>query len=377
MILSEQHQMIRDALRDFSQQQLAPNAAAWDRDSTFPRDALKQLAGLGAFGVAVPEEQGGAGLDYLALALVIEEIAAGDGGTSTIISVNNCPVCSIGMSYANAAQKEQWLRPLASGDMLGAFALTEPHAGSDASALRTTARRDGDHYVLNGVKQFITSGKNADVTIVMAVTDKEAGKRGISAFWVPTDTPGYLVARIEDKLGQHSSDTAQIVLEDCRIPAANLIGEEGMGYKIALSGLEGGRIGIASQAVGMARAAFDAALAYAKDRQSFDKPLFEHQAVQFRLADMATQIEAARQLVWHAATMKDAGLPCLKEAAMAKLLASEMAEKVCTDAIQIHGGYGYLADFPVERIYRDVRVCQIYEGTSDIQKILIGRALAH
>ena len=367
--------MIRDALRDFSQQQLAPNAAAWDRDSTFPRDALKQLAGLGAFGVAVPEEQGGAGLDYLALALVLEEIAAGDGGTSTIISVNNCPVCSIGMTYANAGQKEQWLRPLASGDMLGAFALTEPHAGSDASALRTTARRDGDHYVLNGVKQFITSGKNADVTIVMAVTDKEAGKRGISAFWVPTDTPGYVVARIEDKLGQHSSDTAQIVLEDCRIPAANLIGDEGMGYKIALSGLEGGRIGIASQVVGMARAAFDAALLYAKDRQSFDKPLFEHQAVQFRLADMATQLEAARQMVWHAAAMKDAGLPCLKEAAMAKLFASEMAEKVCSEAIQIHGGYGYLADFPVERIYRDVRVCQIYEGTSDVQRMVIARGL--
>ena len=324
----------------------------------------------------MPEEFGGAGLDYLALAIVIEEIAAGDGGTSTIISVNNCPVCSIGMAYANDAQKQQWLKPLASGQMLGAFALTEPHAGSDASALRTTARRDGDHYVLNGVKQFITSGKNADVCIVMAVTDKGAGKRGISAFWVPTDTPGYIVARIEDKLGQHSSDTAQIVFEDCRIPAANLIGEEGMGYKIALSGLEGGRIGIASQAVGMARASFDAALAYSKDRQSFDQPLFDHQAVQFRLADMATQIEAARQLVWHAAAMKDAGLPCLKEAAMAKLFATEMAEKVCSDAIQIHGGYGYLADFPVERIYRDVRVCQIYEGTSDIQKILIGRALA-
>ncbi len=376
MILSEQHQMIRDALREFSQQQLAPNAAAWDRERSFPREALKQLAALGAFGVAVPEELGGAGLDYLALALVLEEIAAGDGGTSTIISVNNCPVCSIGMAYANAAQQRQWLAPLASGQMLGAFALTEPHAGSDASALRTTARRDGDHYVLNGVKQFITSGKNADVTIVMAVTDKDAGKRGISAFWVPTNTPGYLVARVEEKLGQHSSDTAQIVLEDCRIPAANLIGDEGMGYKIALSGLEGGRIGIASQAVGMARAAFDAALLYAKDRQSFDKPLFEHQAVQFRLADMATQLEAARQMVWHAAAMKDAGLPCLKEAAMAKLFATEMAERVCSEAIQIHGGYGYLADFPVERIYRDVRVCQIYEGTSDIQKILIGRALA-
>ncbi len=376
MILPDQHQMIRDALRDFAQQQLVPNAAQWDRERTFPRAALTQLAGLGAFGIAVPEPLGGAGLDYLALAVAIEEIAAGDGGVSTIISVNNCPVCSIGMAYANPAQQQQWLRPLASGEMLGAFALTEPQAGSDASALLTTARRDGDHYVLNGVKQFITSGKQADVTIVMAVTDKAAGKRGISAFWVPTDTPGYVVARIEDKLGQHSSDTAQIVFEDCRIPAANLIGEEGMGYKIALSGLEGGRIGIASQAVGMARAAFDAALAYAKDRQSFDKPLFDHQAVQFRLADMATQIEAARQMVWHAAAMKDAGLPCLKEAAMAKLFASEMAEKVCSDAIQIHGGYGYLADFPVERIYRDVRVCQIYEGTSDIQKILIGRALA-
>ena len=376
MILSEQHQMIRDALRDFSQQQLTPNAARWDRERDFPHDALKQLAALGAFGVAVPQEQGGAGLDYLSLALVIEEIAAGDGGVSTIISVNNCPVCSIGMSYANESQQRDWLLPLAKGDMLGAFCLTEPHAGSDASALRTTARRDGDSYVLNGVKQFITSGKNADVAIVMAVTDKAAGKRGISAFWVPTNTPGYIVARIEEKLGQHSSDTAQILFEDCRIPAANLIADEGMGYKIALSGLEGGRIGIAAQSVGMAQAAFDAALLYSKDRQSFDKPLFEHQAVQFRLADMATQIEAARQLVWHAATMKDAGVPCLKEAAMAKLFASEMAEKVCTEAIQIHGGYGYLADFPVERIYRDVRVCQIYEGTSDIQKILIGRALA-
>jgi len=376
MILSEQHQMIRDALRDFSQQQLAPNAARWDREREFPHDALKQLAVLGAFGVAVPQEQGGAGLDYLSLALVIEEIAAGDGGVSTIISVNNCPVCSIGMSYANEEQQRDWLVPLAKGDMLGAFCLTEPHAGSDASALRTTARRDGDSYVLNGVKQFITSGKHADVAIVMAVTDKAAGKRGISAFWVPTNTPGYIVARIEEKLGQHSSDTAQILFEDCRIPAANLIADEGMGYKIALSGLEGGRIGIAAQSVGMAQAAFDAALLYAKDRQSFDKPLFEHQAVQFRLAEMATQIEAARQLVWHAAAMKDAGMPCLKEAAMAKLFASEMAEKVCTEAIQIHGGYGYLADFPVERIYRDVRVCQIYEGTSDIQKILIGRALA-
>jgi alkylation response protein AidB-like acyl-CoA dehydrogenase len=376
MVLSEQHEMIRDALRIFSRERLAPNAARWDKEHHFPKEELKGLAALGAFGVAVPEELGGAGLDYVSLALVLEEIAAGDGGTSTIISVNNCPVCSIAMMYANAQQQEQWLKPLAKGEMLGAFCLTEPHVGSDASALRTTATRDGDYYLLNGVKQFITSGKHADVAIVMAVTDREAGKKGISAFWVPTNTPGYIVARLEDKLGQHSSDTAQILFENCRVPARNLIGEEGQGYKIALSGLEGGRIGIASQAVGMARAAFEAALAYSKERTSFGKPLFEHQAVQFRLSDMATQIEAARQLILHAASMKDAGKPCLKEAAMAKLFASEMAERVCSDAIQIHGGYGYVSDFPVERIYRDVRVCQIYEGTSDIQKILIGRALA-
>jgi butyryl-CoA dehydrogenase len=375
MILTEEHEMIRDALRSFAQERLAPNAARWDREHHFPQAELKELAALGAFGVAVPEEYGGAGLDYVALALVLEEIAAGDGGTSTIISVNNCPVCSIGMMYANAAQKEQWLMPLARGEMLGAFALTESHAGSDASSLRTTAVRDGDSYVINGSKQFITSGKYGDVAIVLAVTDKAAGKRGISAFWVPTDTPGYIVAGVEHKMGQHSSDTAQLLFDNCRIPVENLIGEEGQGYKIALSGLEGGRIGIASQAVGMARAAFDAALAYAKDRTSFGKAIFEHQAVQFKLSDMATRIEAARQLIHHAASMKDAGLPCLKEAAMAKLFASEMAERVVSDAMQIHGGYGYVADFPVERIYRDVRVCQIYEGTSDIQKILIARAL--
>ena len=375
MVLSEEHQMIRDALRSYAQERLAPHAARWDREHYFPQAELKELAGLGAFGVAVPEELGGAGLDYVSLALVLEEIAAGDGGTSTIISVNNCPVCSIGMMYANAQQKEQWLRPLAQGDMLGAFCLTEPHTGSDAAALRTMAMRDGDEYVLNGVKQFITSGKYADVAIVMAVTDKAAGKKGISAFWLPTATPGYIVAGLEQKMGQHSSDTAQILFENCRIPAENLIGEEGMGYKIALSGLEGGRIGIASQSVGMARAAFEAALAYARERETFGQPIFNHQSVQFKLSEMATQIEAARQLILHAASMKDAGLPCLKEAAMAKLFASEMAERVCSDAIQVHGGYGYVSDFPVERIYRDVRVCQIYEGTSDIQKLLIARAL--
>ncbi|WP_409269059.1 acyl-CoA dehydrogenase family protein [Massilia sp. BHUDP2] len=375
MILSEEHQMIRDALRSYAQERLAPNAARWDREHYFPKDELKELAGLGAFGVAVPEQYGGAGLDYVSLALVLEEIAAGDGGTSTIISVNNCPVCSIAMMYANEEQKQRYLVPLARGEMLGAFALTEPHTGSDAAALRTTATRDGDHYVLNGTKQFITSGKYGDVAIVMAVTDKAAGKKGISAFWVETNTPGYIVAGLEQKMGQHSSDTAQIVFDNCRVPAANLIGEEGMGYKIALSGLEGGRIGIASQSVGMARAAYEAALSYAKDRESFGKPIFEHQSVQFRLAEMAMQIEAARQLILHAASMKDAGLPCLKEAAMAKLFASEMAERVVSSAMQVFGGYGYVADFPVERIYRDVRVCQIYEGTSDIQKILIARAL--
>ncbi|SCB28852.1 acyl-CoA dehydrogenase family protein [Cupriavidus alkaliphilus] len=376
MLLTPEQEMIRDAVRQFAQEVIAPQAAQWDRDKTFPKDVHRELAGLGAYGVAVPEQYGGAGLDYLSLALILEEIAAGDGGTSTVISVNNCPVCSMLMSFASEAQKQQWLVPLARGEMLGAFCLTEPHVGSDASSLRTTAVRDGDHYVLNGVKQFITSGQNADVAIVLAVTDKAAGKRGISAFIVPTSTPGYVVARLEDKLGQHSSDTAQILFEDCRVPAANLLGDEGGGYKMALSGLEGGRIGIASQSIGMARAAFEAALAYAKERESFGQPLFQHQAVQFRLAEMATRIDVARQMVWHAAALRDAGRPCLKEAAMAKLFASEMAERVCSDAIQVFGGYGYVSDFPVERIYRDVRVCQIYEGTSDIQKILIARALA-
>lgn len=376
MVLDQDHSMIRDAVRTFVREAIAPNAAAWDRERTFPKDVHKQLAELGAYGVLVPAEYGGAGLDALALAIMLEEIAAGDGGTSTAISVNNCPVCSILLAYGNEAQKREWLTPLARGEMLGAFCLTEPQAGSDASALRTVAVRERDSYVIDGVKQFITSGKNGDVAIVLAVTDKTAGKRGISAFIVPTNTPGYLVTRLEDKLGQHSSDTAQIVFEGCRIPAANRIGAEGEGYKIALSGLEGGRIGIAAQSVGMARAAFEAALAYARERESFGQPLYAHQAVQFRFAEMATQLEAARQLVWHAASLKDAGLPCLTEAAMAKLFASEAAERICSSAIQAFGGYGYVSDFPVERIYRDVRVCQIYEGTSDIQKILIARGLA-
>lgn len=375
MLLSPDHQMIRDAVRDFAQRELWPHAAQWDKTHHFPKEAHRGLAELGAYGICVPEELGGAGMDYLTLALVLEEIAAGDGGTSTAISVTNCPVNAILMRYGNAQQQQRWLTPLARGQMLGAFCLTEPHVGSDASALRTSATREGDTYVLNGVKQFITSGQNGQVAIVIAVTDKGAGKKGMSAFIVPTDTPGWVVARLEDKLGQHSSDTAQIVLEQCRIPADHLIGQEGEGYKIALSALEGGRIGIAAQSVGMARSALDVAIAYAKERQSFGQAIFDHQAVGFRLAEGATQLEAARQLTWHAASLRDANQPCLREAAMAKLMASEVAERVCSLAIQTLGGYGVVNDFPLERIYRDVRVCQIYEGTSDVQKIIIQRSL--
>jgi butyryl-CoA dehydrogenase len=375
MLLTPDQEMIRDAVRAFAKEELWPNAARWDKEHTFPREAHRGLAALGAYGICVPEEFGGAGLDYVSLALVLEEIAAGDGGTSTAISVTNCPVNAILMRYGNAQQKKRWLAPLAQGELLGAFCLTEPHVGSDASALRTTATRQGDHYVINGVKQFITSGKYGHLAIVIAVTDKGAGKKGMSAFLVPTDTPGYGVARLEDKVGQHSSDTAQINFDQCRVPAENLIGEEGEGYRIALSALEGGRIGIAAQSLGMARSAFEVAVAYAKERQSFGTAIFNHQAVGFRLAECATQLEAARQLIWHAASLRDAGRPCLTEAAMAKLFASEMAERVCSTAIQTLGGYGYVSDFPVERIWRDVRVCQIYEGTSDVQKILIQRAL--
>ena len=367
--------MIRDAVRAFAREELWPHAAQWDKEHHFPHDAHKGLAALGAYGICVPEEFGGAQLDYVTLALVLEEIAAGDGGTSTAISVTNCPVNAILMRYGNPAQKKKWLTRLAQGELLGVFCLTEPHVGSDASALRTTATREGDSYVINGVKQFITSGKNGHLAVVIAVTDKGAGKKGMSAFLVPTDAPGYVVARLEDKIGQHSSDTAQINFDNCAIPAENLIGEEGEGYRIALSALEGGRIGIAAQSVGMARSALEVAIDYAKQRESFGTAIINHQAVGFRLADCATQLEAARQLIWHAASLRDAGRPCLKEAAMAKLFASEIAERVCSAAIQTLGGYGYVSDFPVERIWRDVRVCQIYEGTSDVQKIIISRAL--
>ena len=376
MLLTEEQRLVRDTIRSFAQTELAPNAARWDREHFFPREALHALGALGALGMVVPERFGGAAMDYVSLAVALEEIAAGDGATSTIVSVQNSVVCGPLQAFGSDAQKEKYLKPLARGEQFGCFCLTEPHVGSDAGAIGTRADRDGEHWVLNGVKQFITTGKNADVAIVFAVTDKASGKKGISGFVVDTKSPGFVVARVEDKLGQRASDTAQIVFENCRVPTANLLGREGDGYRIALSNLETGRIGIAAQAVGMARAALDAALQFARERMAFGKPIAAHQAISFKLADMATQIEAARQLVWHAAALRDAAEPCLKEASMAKLFASEMAERVCSEAIQIHGGYGYVADFPVERIYRDVRVCQIYEGTSEIQRLVIGRALA-
>ena len=375
MLLTESQTMVRDMARRFAAERLAPYSAEWDRSKEFPRDRIREMGELGLMGMLVPEEYDGAATDHVAYALALEEIAAGNGALSTVMSVHNSVGCMPILKYGSDEQKQRFLKPMARGEWLGAFCLTEPQAGSDASALRTRARKVGNRYVLNGTKQFITSGKNADVAIVFAVTDPEAGKRGISAFIVPTNTPGYKVASIENKLGQHLSDTAQIVFEDMELSPDLLLGEEGQGYRIALSNLEGGRIGIAAQSVGMARAAFEAALAYAKERESFGVKLIDHQAVAFRLADMATRIEAARLMVLNAAALRDAGRPVLKEASMAKLFASEMAEKVCSDAIQIHGGYGYLADFPVERIYRDVRVCQIYEGTSDIQRLVIAREL--
>ena len=376
MILTQEQEMIRDAMRAFAQERLAPFAAEWDKHHTFPADALKELGELGAMGMCVPEEWGGAGMDYMSLVLTLEEIAAGDGATSTIVSVQNSLACGITQKYGTDPQKEEWLKPLARGEKLGCFCLTEPHTGSDAAAITTRADRDGDHFVLNGVKQFITTGKHAHMAIVFAVTDKAAGKKGISCFLVPTDTPGFIVGRTEDKMGQHASDTVQIIFENCRVPASALLGKEGEGYKIALSNLEAGRIGIAAQSIGMARAAFEAAVRYAKERVTFGQPIIEHQAVNFRLADMNTLLDAARLMVWRAAQLKDAGKPCLKEASMAKMFASEAAEKIASDAIQIHGGVGYTSDFPVERIYRDVRISQIYEGANDIQRLVIGRTIA-
>ncbi|MBI1774968.1 MAG: acyl-CoA dehydrogenase family protein [Proteobacteria bacterium] len=376
MLLTETQTMIRDAARAFAEQELKPNAALWDAEARYPKEAVAQMGRLGFMGMLVPEEWGGSAADHVSYALALEEVAAGDGSCSTIMSVHNSVGCMPIYKFGSETQKVRFLKPLAQGETLAAFCLTEPGAGSDAAAIRTRARRDGNHWVLNGTKQFITSGANADLAIVFAVTDPAAGKKGISAFIVPTDTEGYRVARVEHKLGQRASDTCQIVFEEMRLTPDLMLGEEGQGYRIALANLEGGRIGIGAQAVGMARAAYEAALAYAKERQAFGTAIINHQAVGFRLADMATKIEAAHQLVLHAAQLRDAGRPCLTEAAMAKLFASEIAEEVCSAAIQTHGGYGYLVDFPVERIYRDVRVCQIYEGTSDIQRLVIARAIA-
>ena len=373
MILNDAQKMVQDVLRDYSQAKLKPTAAERDKTARFPAQELKELGTLGALGMTVSEEWGGAGMDYVSLVLALEEIAAGDGAISTIVSVQNSLPCGITQRYGTEAQKKKYLTKLATGEMLGCFCLTEPQAGSDASALECHAVRDGDEWVINGTKQFITTGKYADIALVFAMTDKSMGKKGISCFLVPTNSSGYIVSRVEEKMGQHCSDTATIIFDECRIPADHLLGKEGDGYKIALSNLESGRIGIAAQSVGMARAALDAAVEYANERKAFGVEIVQHQAVAFRVADMATQIEAARQLVLHAASLKDANLPCLKEASMAKLFASTMAERVCSDAIQIHGGYGYVSDFPVERIYRDVRVSQIYEGASDIQRLVIAR----
>lgn len=376
MILTEDQRMVRDMARRFASERLAPNAAEWDEKAHFPREVVAEMGALGLMGMLVPEEWGGAMTDSVAYACALEEIAAGNGALSTVMSVHNSVGCVPILRYGTEAQKEEYLRPMAAGEWLGAFCLTEPQAGSDASALKTRATRTNTGWVLNGTKQFITSGKNADVAIVFAVTDPAAGKKGISAFIVPTKTPGWRVASIEKKIGQHLSDTAQIALENLELPAEALLGDEGQGYRIALSNLEGGRIGIGAQSVGMARAALEAAVAYAMERESMGKKLMDHQAVAFRLADMATQVEAGRQMVLHAAALKDAGQPALEAASMAKLFASEMAERVASAAIQTFGGYGYTRDFPVERIWRDVRVCQIYEGTSDIQRLVIARALA-
>ena len=376
MRLSEEQILIRDSVRDYVRGRIVPHAAEWDRSSHFPSEQLAEMGELGLFGMLVPEQWGGSETGYLAFALALEEVAAGDGACSTILSVNNSVVCGSLLGFGSEYLKETYLKPLASGQKLGCFCLTEPQAGSDASALKATAKRDGDDYVLNGNKSFITSGKNADVAIVFAVTDASLGKKGISAFVVPTDNPGYEVGTVENKLGQHASDTAQVFLNNCRIPASHLLGNEGEGYKIALMNLEGGRIGIGAQCVGMARAAYEVALEYAKERKTFGKSIIDHQAVAFRLADMATQLEAARLMVHSAANLREAGEPCLKQASMAKLFASEAAEKICSAAIQVLGGYGYLNDFPLERIYRDVRISQIYEGTSDIQRIVIAREIA-
>ncbi|MGB0865716.1 MAG: acyl-CoA dehydrogenase family protein [Granulosicoccaceae bacterium] len=376
MLLNEEQRLMQDSVRQFVRDRIAPQAEQWAKDKAVPREVLTEMGQLGLLGMTTSPEWDGAGADYVSYALALMEVAAGDGGLSTIMSVNNAPMCAALSQQGSDAQKAEFLAPMARGEMIGAFCLTESHAGSDASAIRTRATREGDEYVIKGSKQFITSGRIGGCALIFAVTDPSIGKRGISAFIVHTDNPGFKVTKTEEKLGQASSDTCALSFDNMRVPASALLGEEGQGYRIALGNLETGRIGIASQSVGMARAALDYAINYAQERESMGLPIIEHQAVAFRLAEMQAKLEAARQLTLHAAALKDAGEPCLDQACMAKLVASETAEKVCSAAIQTLGGYGYLADFPVERIYRDVRVCQIYEGTSDIQKLIISRGLS-
>jgi alkylation response protein AidB-like acyl-CoA dehydrogenase len=375
MILTEEQQMVRESARKFAQERLAPNSARWEAEARFPRSIIAEMGALGFMGMTVPVEWGGAGADNVAYSLALQEIAAGDGAIATVVSGHNSVGVMPILSYGTRGQKERYVRDLAAGRKLTAFALTEPQGGSDAASIRTRATRKGDSYVLSGTKQFITSGATADLTLVIAVTDPQAGKRGISAFLVDTKAKGYTVTRIEKKMGQNASDTCEIKLEDMVVPAEDRLGEEGQGYRIALANLEGGRIGIASQCVGMARAALEIAVRYAHERQAFGKTIFEHQAVSFRLADMATTLEAANQLTLHAAALKDARQPCLTEASMAKLFASEAAERICSDALQTLGGAGYLQDFGVERICRGVRGAKIYEGTNDIQRLVISRSL--
>lgn len=375
MLLDENHLMIRDSVRQFARNRLAPGAAARDAECRFPKEELAEMAALGLLGMTIPAEWGGAGADMLAIALALEEIAYGDAACATIMSGHNTVGCMPILQYGTEEQKRRFLMPMAKGEMLSAFALTEPQGGSDNASMTTRARKSGSRYVLSGTKQYITSGSTAQVAIVFAVTDPGAGKRGISAFLVPTDTKGWVVSKKETKLGLRASDTCQIILDDLEVDESMLLGAEGEGLKIALGNLEGGRIGVAALALGIAQAAFDAALAYSRERVAFGKPIFEHQAVSFRIASMATRIEGARQLIHHAAALRDAGLPCLKEACMAKLVASEISEQVCSDAIQTFGGNGYVADFPVERLYRDARVTRIYEGTNDIQHLVIAREL--
>ena len=373
MLLNEEQRLMQDTVRQFVRDRVTPNAEQWAKDKAVPAAVLTEMGQLGLLGMTTDPDWDGAGADYVSYALALMEVAAGDGGLSTIMSVNNAPMCAALSQQGTDEQKAEFLAPMARGEMIGAFCLTESHAGSDASAIRTRAERDGDHYVIKGNKQFITSGQLAGCALIFAVTDPDAGKRGLSAFIVSTDNPGYQVTKTEEKLGQASSDTCALSFDNMRVPTSALLGQEGQGYRIALGNLETGRIGIASQSVGMAQAALDYAIAYACERESMGVAIIEHQAVAFRLADMQAKLEAARQLTLHAAALKDAGEPCLDQACMAKLVASETAEQVCSAAIQTLGGYGYLADFPVERIYRDVRVCQIYEGTSDIQKLIISR----